>query len=420
MKYLPFIVLVGCAGCAPKSETATYAEALPVVVTVAPVESRSLDRTVSAVGTLNGYEEVVLAPKVDGRVVAIRADVGDVVAPGSTLLELEATDYELSVAEAKQGLAAELAKLGLSALPAGEFDVETVPSVKRAAVALEEAARKFKQKADLFKRDAVSRDEYDVAETEKRLAEATKTQAATEAKAVLAAARLRKATLDLAEQRLRDCRLAVPTPTGTTRDPKAMRYAVAERMLTEGSMVRAMPTTNAFKLVLAHALKLRVMVPERYSAEVKVGQMADVKADALPGKIFTGKIVRVNPTIDTATRSFQVEIEVPNPEGALKTGGFAKAEIRTRTDKDVHTVPPESIVNFAGVNKVFVIEGTTAKAVEVRVGTREKTWVEIQGDLPANAPVVTSGQTQLVDGSKVKIRESAANERREKTDQKKS
>ncbi len=420
MNRLAPVLLIAFVGCAPKPDAAPKTDDAPIVVTVAPVASRSLDRTVSAVGTLNGYEEVVLAPKVDGRVVAIRADVGDVVAPGATLLELEATDYELSVVETKQALAAELAKLGLTELPASEFDVETVPSVKRAAVALEEAARKFKQKADLFKRDAVSRDEYDVAETEKRLAEATKTQAATEAKAVLAAARLRKATLDLAQQRLRDCKLAVPTPTGTTREPGAMRYAVAERMLTEGSMVRAMPTTNAFKLVLAHALKLRVMVPERFSAEVKVGQSADVKADALPGKAFVGKVVRVNPSIDTLTRSFQAEIEVPNVEGTLKTGGFAKAEIRTRTEANVRTVPPEAIVSFAGVNKVFLADGAKAKAVEVQVGTREKTWVEIRGDLPANAQVVTSGQSQLVDGSNLKIREPATDEHREKPDPKKS
>lgn len=412
--------LVLLVGCSPKKDANVSTEAPPVVVTVAPVKLQSLLRTVSAVGTLHGYEEVVLAPKVDGRVIAIRADVGDVVAPGTTLLELEATDYELSVVEAKQALIAELAKLGLNEIPTGEFDVESVPAVKRSSVALEEAGRKFKQKTDLFKRDAISKDEYDVAESEKRLAEATKTQVVTEAKAVLAAARLRKATLDLAEQRLRECKLVVPSPAGTTRDPKAMRYAVAERMLTEGSMVRAMPTTNAFRLVLAHALKLRVNVPERHSAEVKVGQTADVKADAMPGKTFTGKIVRVNPSIDTANRTFQVEIEVPNAEGTLKTGGFAKAEIQTRTDEAVPTVPPEAIVNFAGVNKIYVVDGNAAKAIEVQVGTREKSWLEIRGPVPPNATIVTSGHSQLVDGSKVKIRESATDEHGEKTDQKKS
>lgn len=406
---LPLALLVGCS---PKKDANTSTEALPVVVTVAPVKSQSIRRTVSAVGTLNGYEEVILAPKVDGRVIAIRADVGDVVAPGTTLLELESTDYELSIVEAKQALIAELAKLGLSEIPAGAFNVENVPSVKRSAVALEEAGRKFKQKADLFKRDAISKDEFDVAESEKKLAEATKTQVVTEANAVLAAARLRKASLDLAEQRLRECKLLVPTPTGTTGSPGTMRYAVAERMLTEGSMVRSMPVTNAFKLVLAHALKLRVMVPERYSAEVKVGQSADVLADAMPGKTFTGKIVRVNPSIDTTNRTFQVEIEVPNGAGTLKTGGFARAEIQTRTDENVLTVPPEAIVSFAGVSKIYLAEGGVAKAVEVQVGTREKTWIEIRGAVPQNANVVTSGQTQLVDGSTIQLRDLATDKHR--------
>lgn len=403
MKRLLVLGLIALAGCAPKKEAAPT-EAPPVVVTVAPVKKQTVRRTVSVVGTLNGYEEVVLAPKVDGRVMAIRADVGDVVAPGSTLLELETADFELSIAEAKQALNAELAKLGLTALPAGDIDVEQVPAVRRATVSVEDAARKFKQKKDLFARSAASKDELDVAETEAKLAEATKTQVVTEAKATLAAARLRRASLDLAEQKLRDCKLTVPTPVGTTAAPTQMKYAVAERMLTEGSMVRSMPVTNAFRLVLAHALKLRVMVPERYAAELKIGQPAEIIADAVPGKTFAGKIVRVNPTVDAANRTFQVEIEVPNADGVLKCGGFAKAAILTRTDADVPTVPPEAVVTFAGVTKVFVIDGGKAKAVEVQLGSREKDWVELHGPLPAAATVATSGQTQLVDGSAVKVR----------------
>lgn len=412
MKRLALIGLIAFGGCAPKKEAATSTEAPPVSVTVAALKKQTVRRSVSVVGTLNGYEEVILAPKVDGRVIAIRADVGDVVSPGATLLELETADYELSIAEARQALNAELAKLGLTALPPGEFDVEQVPAVRKSAVGVEDAVRKFKQKKELLARLAVSKDEYDVSETEVKLAEATKTQTVTEVKATLAAARLKKATLDLAEQRLRDCKLTVPSPVGTTANPLLMRYAVAERMLTEGSMVRSMPVTNAFRLVLAHSLKLRVMVPERYAAEVKIGQPADILADAVPGKAFAGKVVRVNPTVDAVNRTFQVEIEVPNADGVLKCGGFAKAAILTRTDADVPTVPPEAIVTFAGVNKVFVIDGGKAKAVEVQLGSREKDWVELHGQLPAAATVATSGQTQLVDGSAVKVREMATDERR--------
>ncbi|QEL16075.1 efflux RND transporter periplasmic adaptor subunit [Limnoglobus roseus] len=405
MNRLFLIGLIACAGCAPKKETATSTEPQPVTVTVTPLKKQNVRRAVSVVGTLNGYEEVILAPKVDGRVIAIRADVGDVVSPGATLLELETSDYVLSVAEARQALNAELAKLGLIVLPPGEIDVEQVPSVRRAAVGVEDAARKFKQKKDLLARAAVSRDEYDVAETEVKLAEATKTQAVTDARAILAAARLRKASLDLAEQKLRDSKLIVPTPVGTTATPTQVRYAVAERMLTEGSMVRSMPVTNAFRLVLAHALKLRVMVPERHAAEVKIGQLAEVIADAVPGRAYVGKIVRINPTVDSTNRTFQVEIEVPNADGVLKCGGFAKADIQTRTDADVPTVPPEAIVTFAGVNKIFVVESGKAKAIEVQLGTREKDWVELIGQLPSAATAVTSGQSQLVDGSAVKIRD---------------
>lgn len=412
MNRILILLVIAAVGCAPKKEAATSTEPKPISVTVAPVKPQAIRRTVVVVGTLNGYEEVILAPKVEGRVIAIRADVGDVVAPGTTLLELETSDYELAIVEARQALNAELAKLGLIALPAGEFDVETVPAVKKMAVALEDAARKFKQKKNLYETKAASKDEYDVAETEVRLAEATKVQTATEAKAILAAARLKKASLDLAEQKLRDCKLTVPTPVGTTAAPTRVKYAIAERMLTEGTMVRSMPVTNAFKLVLAHALKLRVNVAERHAPDVKVGQSAEVVADAVPGKTFNGKIVRVNPSVDPTNRTFQVEIEVPNADGQLKCGGFAKAAILTRTEADVPTVPPESIVTFAGVNKVFVLDGDKAKAVEVQIGTREKAWVEVRGPLPPAAAVVTSGQTQLVDGSLVKVRESATDQRR--------
>ena len=104
-----------------------------------------------------------------------------------------------------------------------------------------------------------------------------------------------------------------------------LRYAVAQRMLSEGEMVRAMPVTNAFKLVLAHALKLKAAVPERYAPEVKVGQTVDVLVEAYPGKTFVGRVARLNPTVDPLNRTFQAEVSVPNLDGRLKPGGFARA-----------------------------------------------------------------------------------------------
>src|SRR5262245_31629029 len=70
-----------------------------VAVTVAPAAKKPIQRSVTMVGNLCGYEEVTITPKVEGRVVKIRHDVGDVVKPGDTLLEIEDTDYRLAVAE---------------------------------------------------------------------------------------------------------------------------------------------------------------------------------------------------------------------------------------------------------------------------------------------------------------------------------
>ena len=76
----------------------------------------------------------------------------------------------------------------------------------------------------------------------------------------------------------------------------------------------------------------------------------------------------------------------------------------TRTDAGVRTVPVESVVTFAGVNKIFVADGDKAKAIEVKLGVRDKEWVEVIGVVPTGAKVVTSGFSQLVDGSSIRVR----------------
>jgi multidrug efflux pump subunit AcrA (membrane-fusion protein) len=290
--------------------------------------------------------------------------------------------------------------------------VNSVPAVRRAAVAVEDARRKLNQKEDLFKKGAASDDEVEIGRTEFKLAEATHRQAVTEAEGGLASARWRQAALESAAQRLADCELTLPVPNGYYAWAAVVgagftpaRFVVAQRLVTEGEMVRAMPVTNAFKLVIDFALKLRVQVPERFAAEVKIGQEVDVRVDCYPDRAFVGRVTRISPTVDPATRSFGVEIEVPNAAGSLKAGGFARAAIRTKTDATVLAVPPGAVVSFAGVTKVFVADGDKARAVPVSVGTREKDWVEIIGDLKPGDRIVTSGFALVVDGSLIRIRD---------------
>lgn len=385
-------------------------------VTVAPLVPVSLARSVAVVGTLDPYKDITLAPKVDGRVLRVARDAGDVVYPGDILVELDARDYELEVEVARRAVEAELARLELTALPDPAADpealAERVPAVVKARAALEESARKVEQSTRLVERGAGSPEDLAVVVAERKVAEAALRQVKTEVRAALVTARRLTAAAAQAEQRLRDATVRAPVPeewgawaaaVGPAAAP--IRYTVAQRFVWEGEMVRGMPEKNVFRLVLDHVLKLRAAVPEKYAREVRPGQPVAVRVDA-DDRPFAGVVARVSPTVDAHTRTFQVEIEVPNgdPARRLKSGSFARADIRTRTDDGVRTVPPGAVVTFAGVTKVFVADGDRAKAIEVKLGQRDREWVEVIGPVPADARVITSGFSQLVDGSPIRIR----------------
>lgn len=410
------VVALLLPGCAPKAaDTGAKADAAPVAVTVEPIKAVTLPRTVSVVGTLDPYREVTLAPKVDGRVLRVRRDIGDAVYPGEALLELDDHDYRLEVEVARRGLEAELARLELDGVPGAAADVtkliEAVPAVARAKASAEEAARKLEQQSKLLERGGGSREDVAVVAAERKVADAALRQVQTEARSAIVNARKLQATLEQTEQRLKDTVVRAPVTDEWAAWAAALgpavpfRYAVAQRMVWEGEMVRAMPEKNVFRLVVCQPLKLRAAVPEKHAPEVRPGQPAAVRVEAFD-RPFRGVVSRVAPTVDVLNRTFGVEVDVPNndPRAPLKPGSFARAEVETRVDENVLTVPPAAVVTFAGVTKVFVADGDKAKAVPVRVGRRDRDWVEVSGALKPNERVITSGQTQLVDGSAIRVR----------------
>ncbi|MCE9561315.1 MAG: efflux RND transporter periplasmic adaptor subunit [Planctomycetes bacterium] len=408
--------LFALPACAPKAAPTTAKSApQPVVVTVAQVKPVELRRTVSGVGTLYANEDVMLSPKVDGRVLRVLKNEGDTAYPGEVLMELDPTDARLAIGQAQPALQAELRKLKLEALPESDAvftaHLPNVDSVAQAKANQELAEKEFVRIEEEVRRGVGSVQGLDSARTKSKVAKTAVDLAETEARVTLAQARRLSSALDDAEDRLRETQLRVPVPddwaawsaiVGPAANP--VRYSVAARMVHKGATISPMRVTNAFRLVTDHVLKLRVAVPERYSPDVHVGQKVEVRVEAYPNLVFPGTVARMFPTVDPENRTFVTEVEVPNCCRKLKCGGFANAEVLVRTDAAVLTVPQEAVVTFAGVTKVYVVEGETVKAVEVEVGAREKDWVEIRGAISATAKVVTSGQTQLVDGSPIRVR----------------
>jgi multidrug efflux pump subunit AcrA (membrane-fusion protein) len=396
-----------------------------IAVTIQPITARPVQRKVRVVGTLVGREELTVTAKVSGQIVRVNFDLGDEVKPGDVLLEIDDTDYRLAVAEAERNLELELARLGLEDLPPETFDANQLPSVTRAAALLQSTEARFERARKSRASGAISEDEYTLTEADYKVAAANYQQAVLDARTTLAAVRQRKAALDTALQRLADTKVIVPTITDELLRvigpggkpillPPVKRFSVSRRMVSEGEMLQISPTTSmsVFKLVVDDYLKLGALVPERYLAEIQVGQDVDVEVEAHRGQVFRGQIIRMNPTIEPANRTFQILIGVPNPDRRLRAGGFAKAAIYTRIDPAALTVPEEALVSFAGVTKVFVVEEGHAREIQVKPGVRLEVsdngrttaWVEIIGDLRAGDAVVTSGQTQLSEGQPVRIR----------------
>jgi RND family efflux transporter MFP subunit len=375
-----------------------------VVVTVEPVSHRSVQRSVEAIGTLYGYEEVSIAAKVDGRVRRIHHDVSDEVKPGDLLVEFDPTDYELLLHQAEKSLRVDLVKLGINDLPAdAKFDVERLPAVMQARERMTNAKLRYERASSLVRSGAIPTEDLTDKTADFRAADAEYHSQLLTARSLVANVEMKREALAIARQQLKDMLIRVPVPL--QRVPgmeKGVTYVMSQRAVSEGSFVRT--GTEVCKLVIDRMLKLRALIPERFSNEIQRGQQVQVSTAANPQSV-AGRVARINPTVDPANRTFQVDIEVPNTNGKLKPGSFAKAAILTTRDSEVATVPLEALTTFAGITKVFVVENGHAKEVRVTPGMQNTEWVEIASPpLPRGAQVVLSGQSALADGTPIAIR----------------
>jgi RND family efflux transporter MFP subunit len=247
----------------------------PAVSELEPAQSGATSGSVVATGELVSPVRSELAVRMPGRVGRVFVDEGDKVQKGQALLELE-TQYlvlDLKRAEAE---------------------------VARARASAADAERDFKRKQELLAKDSVAKAAFDRSETAFQAAQAA-TQSA-------------EAARDLARQHLADAVLRSPL-TGVIAEKKT---DVGER-LGDASV--------AFVVAQTSPIKLRFRLPERYLANLHNGQAVRATVDPYPGEIFQGKVTQVGGVIDPATRTVAVETELPNRDGRLSPGLFARVEI---------------------------------------------------------------------------------------------
>ena len=154
-------------------------------------------------------------------------------------------------------------------------------------------------------------------------------------------------------------------------------------------------------------VKLLVGISESDYSKVKKGDSVSITADAIPGKTFYGKVNRIYPTVDPATRTFTVEVKVDNNYKTLRPGMFVRATINFGVNNNV-VIPDVAVVKQQGSGERFVYvlnEDNTVTYQKVVLGRRMGTEYEVLEGISNGAKVVTGGQIRLKDGIKVTVNE---------------
>lgn len=175
---------------------------------------------------------------------------------------------------------------------------------------------------------------------------------------------------------------------------------VGLRRVSEGAFVAA--NTPLSTLQDLSTLKVDFTLPERYADEVKVGLPFSFTV-ASSAKVFTGKIVAVEPQIDTATRSLVVRGEAENPERRLTPGAFASVEISLTPTDDGIMIPARALVPALKGYSVFIAVDGKAAVREVKLGVRTDDAVQITSGLKVGEVVLTSNLLRLRPGAQVAI-----------------
>jgi RND family efflux transporter MFP subunit len=332
-------------------------------VKTARVEEMPFGETVTANGTLAAYDQSTASAKVAGRLSAISVDLGSVVRRGQMVAQVEVSDYRLRVQQAEASLAQARARVGLS--PDGKDDAvnaEQTGTVRQARAVLDEAKVSRDRAAKLVQQGIVARSEFDTVDAAYKVALSRYQDAIEEIRNRQALVAQRRSELALARQQLADTAVYAPLD-GIVQQKRA---SIGEYLAAGAPVV---------DIVRMNPLRLQAEVPERDAGTVRFGQNVRVTVAGDPN-VYVGQIKRLSPVITAQNRMLMVEADVQN-NGGLRPGSFAKAEIVTNDAKMAITVPNSSIVTFAGIEKVIVVQNGKALEKPVTTGRRNGDWTEI-------------------------------------------
>jgi len=374
------MALVGLSACDSAPEPVQTPEsAQPVRVTVETLAPRATVSEIELVGSVAARTRAVVSAKVAGRIERVRAEEGQFVRAGTSLIELDRAALDAAV----------------EASDAARLEAETAVAAAEQEIAAAEASRdlasathdRYKQ---LLAKESVSRQEYDETAAALRTAEAAvelgRAHRAQAEAAVAAAAAAVK------QQSIRRDEAVIEAPVSGV---------VTARLADPGTM--AMPGAALLEIEPAGGYRLEVAAPEAHAADLRVGRELRVEIPALGDASPTeAKIVEVVPAIDPGSRTFTVKLALPSSP-ALRSGLFGKAFVSAMPVERL-TVAELSVVERGQVRSVFVADAGRAKRRLVTLGELRDGRYEVLSGLDAGEQVLVD-PSAVQDGAPVEAEE---------------
>jgi len=346
--------------------------------------------------------QVDLFPKVSGYLEKIFVQIGDSVRQGQVIAQIDRADFIQKVREIEAKVAQ--AKAQYAELEAGtraEDVREAEEAVKQAQSRFNNARQQRERVEALYKRQVISKKEFDVAEMDYNVTEAQLAASEQRLKSLKEGARpevkaaslgkLREMEAILAQEQIRLQNAQIVAP---------FSGEIVRRNVDNGSLLS--PSTPVVTLVHLETLKVVANVLEKDIALVKIGMKVKILTEAYPDKPFEGTIVRINKALDLATRTLQAEINVPNPGHLLKPGMFARIAVALKEKPGALVVPRTAVLEEEGRQFVFVVEGNQAIRKPIVTGIEQDQLIEVVEGVKDGDKIVVRGQESLRDRSTVR------------------
>lgn len=396
--------VLGVSGCAlwhredSALERPAFAEEMVAVdATIARVGALAVDLTYT--GTTQPLQEVSLRSRVDGQVTLLAVDVGDAVAAGETLARLDADLLMVAVNQAQAELGARQAEVAQA--QAAVSDAQT--ALESARVLLQQAQTEADRLARLADEGAISRQDAEQAQlavdTGQQVLRSAEEQIRTRQAAVNAALErvsAQQALVEQAQERLSYSMVRSP-----------LSGVVLQRLVEVGDYAES--GDEILKVGDLSSIKVRIEVSDRDLSQVTVGQPVTVRLDAFPDQPVPGRITRIAPAADTASRLIPVEITIPNAAGRIGSGLLARVALQA-VGQDRVTIPRKAldVAGEAESPTVFVVtnindrEGTL-QARTLEIGQESGDSVEVISGLRPGETFVVRSAGALSQGQTVRL-----------------